>query len=74
MPDILITPKRNGDLVPTFCHAVLNLNNGALSQISPVLCSSRHQHQLVRRPLDEDHILLFSWGYESWRKRMLSLP
>ena len=41
---------------------------------SPVLCSSRHQHQLVRRPLDEDHILLFSWGYESWRKRMLSLP
>jgi hypothetical protein len=34
MPDILITPKRNGDLVPTFCHAVLNLNNGALSQIS----------------------------------------
>jgi hypothetical protein len=39
-----------------------------------VLCSSRHQHQLVRRHLDEEHIPLFSWGYESWRNRMLSLP
>jgi hypothetical protein len=42
--------------------------------ICAVLCSSRHQHQLVRRHLYEDHILLFSWGYESWRNRMLSLP
>jgi NAD(P)-dependent dehydrogenase (short-subunit alcohol dehydrogenase family) len=42
--------------------------------IFAVLCISRHQHQLVRGSLYEEHILLFSWGYVSWRNRMLSLP
>jgi hypothetical protein len=65
--------RRDNEILTDHQRRLLsNLKNGA--SLIPVLCISRHQHQLVRHWQHEDHSPLFSREYKSWPNRMLLLP